>query len=222
MASKTLGDRLFDAREVFSLTQIQAAELIGVSLRSLQGHEKNEHRPGNNVLNRYIKVYKCDKHWLLTGEGDSYRKPIRGSQAVIASIDGDDGEKDLDGDHRGDTHGSNKYNLGQKKIFHVRSPDPDYEYGPRRAYTVHEALLMATRVLESDTSYADALYLNIQHFDRAIQAEERLSIIEDENKHQLDRIVSLEDECEKFKKRIEDLENKIKAPDGALKESTAT
>lgn len=116
-----------------------------------------------------------------------------------------------------------EYKIGKKKVFQVRSPDPEQEYGPRRAYKVHEALLMATRVLESDTSYADALYLNIQHFDRAIQAEERLSIIEDENKQQLDRLVSLEDECEDLKKRLDILESKTPAPDGgALKKSAAT
>gem|GEM_PF-6825817 len=37
---------------------------------------------------------------------------------------------------------------------------------------------MAVRVLESGTSYATALYLNIQHFDRAIQAEARIQLLE--------------------------------------------
>jgi len=34
------------------------------------------------------------------------------------------------------------------------------------------------RVLESGTSYAIALLLNIQHFDRAIQAETRITQLE--------------------------------------------
>lgn len=37
---------------------------------------------------------------------------------------------------------------------------------------------MAARVLESGTTYAIALYLNIEHFDRAIQAEARVTALE--------------------------------------------
>lgn len=37
---------------------------------------------------------------------------------------------------------------------------------------------MAVRVLESGTSYATALFLNIQHFDRAIRAEMRIQQLE--------------------------------------------
>jgi chromosome segregation ATPase len=37
---------------------------------------------------------------------------------------------------------------------------------------------MTARVLESGTSYATALYLNIKHFDRAIAAEARIAQIE--------------------------------------------
>jgi transcriptional regulator with XRE-family HTH domain len=53
------------------------------------------------------------------------------------------------------------------------------------AKKVSDAITMTLRVLSSETSYADALYLNIVHFDRAIQAERqqkldatRLSILE--------------------------------------------
>jgi hypothetical protein len=38
-------------------------------------------------------------------------------------------------------------------------------------FRISDALAMCARVLESGTSYATALYLNIQHFDRAVQAE---------------------------------------------------
>ncbi len=41
----------------------------------------------------------------------------------------------------------------------------------RPSIRVSDALIMASRVLESGTTYADALYTNIVHFDRAVQAE---------------------------------------------------
>jgi len=61
--------------------------------------------------------------------------------------------------------------------------EPAVEYSTKSS-AVHEqikisdALAMAARVLESQTSYATALYLNIQHFDRAIQAEQRIANLE--------------------------------------------
>lgn len=45
-------------------------------------------------------------------------------------------------------------------------------------FKISEALTMTAGVLESGTSYATALYLNIQHFHRAIQAETRLARLE--------------------------------------------
>lgn len=44
-------------------------------------------------------------------------------------------------------------------------------------WKVSDALVMATRVLESRTAYADALYAGIASFHRALQAESSLSAI---------------------------------------------
>jgi hypothetical protein len=46
------------------------------------------------------------------------------------------------------------------------------------SFRITDAMTMCARVLESGTSYATALYLNIQHFDRAVSAEERLGQLE--------------------------------------------
>jgi len=45
-------------------------------------------------------------------------------------------------------------------------------------FEASHVLKMAARVIASNTSYAQALYLNIIHFDRATQAEERLNHLE--------------------------------------------
>lgn len=51
---------------------------------------------------------------------------------------------------------------------------PEYS----KDFRLSDALTMAARVLESGSSYATALYLNIQHFDRAIRAESRIAQVE--------------------------------------------
>ena len=69
MDLNSLGKRLIEARKKKFLTQLQAADLVGINERSLQGHELNEHRPGNNTIDRYVRIYECNKEYLLTGKG---------------------------------------------------------------------------------------------------------------------------------------------------------
>jgi transcriptional regulator with XRE-family HTH domain len=52
--------------------------------------------------------------------------------------------------------------------------DNKYNYSIQPQWNVSDALDMASRVLVSNTSYADALYVSIAHFDRALQAESRI------------------------------------------------
>jgi len=66
--------------------------------------------------------------------------------------------------------------------FQISEPGAEYSTTPsgtrNKQIKISDALAMAARVLESQTSYATALYLNIQHFDRAIQAEQRIANLE--------------------------------------------
>ncbi len=68
---------------------------------------------------------------------------------------------------------------------------------------------MAARVLESGTSYAIALQLNIQHFDRAIQAETRITQLEKNLQEYNKRVLNIEkwikSDRRKGKRRQEDL-----------------
>ncbi len=59
-------------------------------------------------------------------------------------------------------------------------------------FKVSDALTMAARVLESGTSYATALLLNIQHFDRAIQAETRITQLEKNLQENNNRLLNIE------------------------------
>ena len=87
--------------------------------------------------------------------------------------------------------------IGDPGAGYDPSGPPPAPGGDGMPFKVSGAMTMAARVLESGTSYATALYLNIQHFDRAIRAEERIS--------------HLEDKCDRFEKWIEELEKKLKA-----------
>lgn len=58
---------------------------------------------------------------------------------------------------------------------------------------ISDALQATARVLESWTSYAVALFLNIQHFDRAIAAESRLNDLEQTSSQQHQQITVLQE-----------------------------
>lgn len=72
-ALTVLGERLRLARKQKGLTQKQAAELIGVSLRTIIGHEKGIHRAPDATIYKYSEIYQCNRAWLLTGKGDPFR-----------------------------------------------------------------------------------------------------------------------------------------------------
>ncbi len=62
-------------------------------------------------------------------------------------------------------------------------------------FKLFNALTMAARVLESETSYAMSLLQNIQHLDRAVQAENRIPQIEKTLQENTKRLLNLEQCC---------------------------
>lgn len=76
-------------------------------------------------------------------------------------------------------------------------------------FKVSDALTKAARVLESETSYAMGLLQNIQYFDRAVQAENRITQVEKNLQENNKRLLNLEkcfkSDRRKGKRRQEDL-----------------
>jgi len=68
-----ISERLKWLREQKKLSHEAAAAKIGVSLRSLFNHEAGK-KPGKGSLKLYIDFYGCDRNWLVTGEGDPFKK----------------------------------------------------------------------------------------------------------------------------------------------------
>jgi uncharacterized coiled-coil protein SlyX len=77
-------------------------------------------------------------------------------------------------------------------------------------FRISDALSMTARVLESGTSYATALYLNIQHFDRAVQSETVMKQCQDDLSRQNKIIEEQRLQLADQERRITELENKIR------------
>jgi len=175
------------------------ADKIGKSVKTLERWEskKGHHLPNSTALAKIINQFpdnNVDMNWLLTGKGE----PFPGARAQFPEVCGDLIYKDTE---------------RVNGALPVSGPTPGYTGKPEDTeIKVSDALTMTARVLESGTSYATALYLNIVHFDQAIQAEKR--------------ITKLEIECDELKERLSALEEKIKedlkSRKEALKASAAT
>lgn len=182
--SKNITGRL---KSVYGFTgDKQIADLFNISPQSFV----NKRKTGSllsDIINAGVNK-NVNLNWLLTGEGDPYINKVMEEGFPTGS--GESIYKDRGG-------------LAQE------APEV---YNVDQGFKVSEALTMAARVLDSGTSYAFALYTNIRHFDRAIQAEARITDLEDKNKDQADRVLKLENECEDLRKRLAALEESIKKP----------
>ena len=83
----------------------------------------------------------------------------------------------------------------------------------RRDFDLGNALKMATNILDSGTSFSTALYLNIVHFNRAIQVESSLLERDSQIRQQGEKIDRLLTECENLTERVAELERRIQEGD---------
>lgn len=153
-----------------------AAKEIGMGLSSLQQYEGGFF-PGPKNINKLSQYYGCDKGWLLTGQG----KPFPGEAAPRPNTDG----SEADAPHREEAPASAEARSAQIE------------------FRISDALAMTARVLESRTSYATALYLNIVHFDRAVSSESIVSKCEEDLRAQGELLA-------KMQARLDDLESQNK------------
>src|SRR5699024_11438460 len=65
-----LGKRLKQARKNKGITQIDAANILGISNGTLSGYERNYRDPDTETLNKMANLYEVSNDWLL-GKSDN-------------------------------------------------------------------------------------------------------------------------------------------------------
>lgn len=82
--TRTIGDRIKQAREELGLTQEALAELIGISQQSLSEIESNQTLNPRNI-ERYAFVLRKTKEWIQFGDGtsDDVSYPIMSSCPIL-------------------------------------------------------------------------------------------------------------------------------------------
>jgi len=159
------GKRLQDLREKRGLTQITAAEQIGVGYKSLQSHEAG-YLPNQNNLNKYIEFYGCNKGWLLTGEGHPIwtKEEYLEQRKVLA----DANENEVEAQKN-----------RQLPVINDKSMSVDIK--------------KTIDILESDTIYRTALRSNIHAFHTALNTEKEIGKLKTANQTQNVRIIARRD-----------------------------
>lgn len=75
MGLTTLNERIREVRKQLGLSQMDFAEKVGISQRSVSWGEQ----PGNNVPDSTVKtlciVFRVNETWLRTGEGEMFLQP---------------------------------------------------------------------------------------------------------------------------------------------------
>ncbi len=175
---KTLAERLKWLRSERGLKSKKvAAVAIGIRYGTYQRYEYGGN-PSETHWKKLIEFYGCSRSWLQHDDGVAFPDRASGPVEVGTSV------------------------LGERSQY--RSSRSSSLTSPIGEFKIRDVVYMATQILESGTSYAHALYLNIVHFDRALQGETRIEKCEGD-------IRRLEGEVESMKKMVEKLseENKL-------------
>ena len=173
-----------------SLSQSDFGAQIGVSQSAVQNYESGQ-IPKGDVLQRIHQNFKVSIDWLLTGEGNPSIEKERYGGFKTGGIKLQDGEglwgktrhREVEGSHLTIT-----------------------EFKPKEGQAQGPLLAAITGLSEIFDSNDPILIPAIQANIRAFQLSARR---EHDNTQQTQKIKNLEEKCDEFKKRLEDLERKL-------------
>jgi len=167
-----------------SLSNEKLAKELGMSTASIDGYRRGLRLPKIEFLLFLQEKYQLNTEWYLYGRGEPF-PDIRSKYPDICGPDLPVQIKSADG------------GVGEEAPASAEARSAQIEF------RISDALAMTARVLESRTSYATALYLNIVHFDRAVSSESIVSKCEEDLRAQGELLA-------KMQARLDDLESQNK------------
>jgi transcriptional regulator with XRE-family HTH domain len=173
------------------LSNIKLAEKMKVAAGTINTYRRMTTVPNIEFILKFCEMFHFSLLWFIQGIGYPFPKawetyPESKGPVLLTKLPDTAGLFDPDTE-------SPFVPLRQKNletystkpaqsVAYVSDTAADYQTrtvpAASREFRVSEALTMVARVLESETSYATALYLNIQHFDRVIATEARIAQLE--------------------------------------------
>jgi phage repressor protein C with HTH and peptisase S24 domain len=80
-----LNDRLIYARKSKGFKQKELANILKISLPTMNHYESGKRAPNSELLSQIAKTLDCDPGWLLTGEGQAEKKGAHSSEPMSSS-----------------------------------------------------------------------------------------------------------------------------------------
>ena len=84
MANK-LSERIIISRKSKGLKQKQLANILKISLPTMNHYESGKRAPNSELLAQIAKTLGCDPGWLLTGEGQAEKKETHQNEPISSS-----------------------------------------------------------------------------------------------------------------------------------------
>lgn len=168
---------IIDVIDRNNLSNIKLAEKLGCDKGTINNYRRQKSVPSADFIENFCEKFSVNPTWIITGQGEQYIKEGEEPQAPITYP-----------------------KVERPDLSHVEAPGEKYK--SREGFKIADALMMTTRVLESGTSYAAALFLNIQHFDRAIRREKQVAELIEENRLSAKKIQQLEERLVALEKRM--------------------
>ncbi|MEN6422076.1 MAG: hypothetical protein ABFD76_09015 [Smithella sp.] len=139
------------------------SKMWGIDDATVKNYRNKKGIPKGPVWASLVKDFGINGEWLISGAGE----PFPGARDKYPEACGSPG------------YTQKQYDQVTESV-HYQIKDAQMQYSEEikqptlkasREFRISDALTMCTRVLESGTSYATALYFNIEHFDRAVKSE---------------------------------------------------
>ncbi len=176
------------------ITDVALAKILGTNKDTLATYRKGQGLLKGEVVENLVVKYNFSPQWLFRGEGE----PFPGARAKYPEVCGPEAPQTPARPAQAASHVAPTSPLQQPPCTQSQE------------IRISDALSMTARVLESGTSYATALYLNIQHFDRAVQSETVMKQCQDDLSRQNKIIEEQRLQLADQERRITELENKIR------------
>ena len=80
-----LSDRIIYARKSKDFKQKELANILKVSLPTMNHYESGKRAPNSELLSQIAKTLGCDPGWLLTGEGQAEKKEVLLNESIPSS-----------------------------------------------------------------------------------------------------------------------------------------
>ena len=81
-----LSDRIIFARKLKGFKQKELAEILKVSLPTMNHYESGKRAPSSELLSQIAKTLGCDPGWLLTGEGQAEKNEVLPNEPIPSSL----------------------------------------------------------------------------------------------------------------------------------------